>query len=183
MKPRPPPKATKGPTPRLPDGEYKIIFRSRSPSQAHELQRGSTTARGLHRAEDYGTGGRRKRSPAGPPRKQHISVSMPAETPARAYAALKSLCVREEQQEINANVPPPGDSRRGIVFNAYSCETDEEIYAEFRKRNPNLNVVRGRRLGKSRHMQGRSCRSEFDTWRVTFDSFFFMNVSRNAITL
>ncbi|KAK8758650.1 hypothetical protein V5799_003718 [Amblyomma americanum] len=63
-----------------------------------------------------------------------FTVSTLDKTRARTYAALKSLSVGEEKYEMNA------------------YETDEEIYAEFQKRNRNLNLVGGRQLGKSRHV-------------------------------
>ncbi|KAM7310606.1 hypothetical protein ISCGN_007514 [Ixodes scapularis] len=98
------------------------------------------------------------------PENNTFTISTPDEARARTYAALKSLSVGENTYEMNAYVPPPDDSRRGIVFNAYSYETDADIFDEFRKRNPNLNVVGGRRLGKSRHMIVTIAERELPRW-------------------
>lgn len=163
-KPRPPPKARKGPIPRLPDGEYKIVYRPRCPVKLTDFG----VAQILHAvctvqkiAEPVAIENDHLRIH---PENNTFTISTPDEARARTYAALKSLSVGENTYEMNAYVPPPDDSRRGIVFNAYSYETDAEIFDEFRKRNPNLNVVGGRRLGKSRHMIVTIAERELPRW-------------------
>ncbi|KAG0419494.1 hypothetical protein HPB47_004073 [Ixodes persulcatus] len=153
-KPRPPPKARKGPIPRLPDGEYKIVYRPRCPVKLTDFG----VAQILHAvctvqkiAEPVAIENDHLRIH---PENNTFTISTPDEARARTYAALKSLSVGENTYEMNA----------GIVFNAYSYETDAEIFDEFRKRNPNLNVVGGRRLGKSRHMIVTIAERELPRW-------------------
>ncbi|KAK8762424.1 hypothetical protein V5799_026309 [Amblyomma americanum] len=115
MKPRPPPKTRRDMITRLPDGEYKIVFRPRCPNIPGQVAAYNDDLR-IHQGNNT------------------FTVSTLDKTRARTYAALKSLSVGEEKYEMNA------------------YETDEEIYAEFQKRNRNLNLVGGRQLGKSRHV-------------------------------
>ncbi|KAG0440988.1 hypothetical protein HPB47_016089 [Ixodes persulcatus] len=163
-KPRPPPKARKGSIPWLPDGEYKIVYRPRCPVKLTDFG----VAQILHAvctvqkiAEPVAIANDHLRIH---PENNTFTIRTPDEARARTYAALKSLSVGENTYEMNAYVPPPDDSRRGIVFNAYSYETDAEIFDEFRKRNPNLNVVGGRRLSKSRHIIVTIAERELPRW-------------------
>lgn len=45
----------------------------------------------------------------------------------------------------------PNNSVRGIIFNAHSFESDDQIFNELRARNPTVYIVSTQRLGKTRH--------------------------------
>ncbi|KAH7965369.1 hypothetical protein HPB49_006577 [Dermacentor silvarum] len=46
----------------------------------------------------------------------------------------------------------PDDSIRGVVYKAYTDETDHDFQAELMKKNPDIPIVNARRLGSSRHL-------------------------------
>ncbi|KAH6936413.1 hypothetical protein HPB50_016785 [Hyalomma asiaticum] len=52
---------------------------------------------------------------------------------------------------VSAYVPAPDDSIRGLVYKAYTNETDHDINEEISRKNPQLPIVSARRLGNSRH--------------------------------
>ncbi|KAL1443917.1 hypothetical protein MTO96_045756 [Rhipicephalus appendiculatus] len=49
-------------------------------------------------------------------------------------------------------VPAPDDSIRGVVYKAYTDESDEYLQAELTKKNSDIPIVNARRLGSSRHL-------------------------------
>ncbi|KAL1481024.1 hypothetical protein MTO96_050539 [Rhipicephalus appendiculatus] len=49
-------------------------------------------------------------------------------------------------------VPAPDDSIRGVIYKAYTDESDEYLQAELTKKNSDIPIVNARRLGSSRHL-------------------------------
>ncbi|KAH6922582.1 hypothetical protein HPB50_016964 [Hyalomma asiaticum] len=87
------------------------------------------------------------------PIKKTITISTPDKARTNAHRTLELL--RSEDYSIDmpvsAYVPAPDDSIRGLVYNAYSNETDHDINEEISRKNPQLPIVSARRLGNSRH--------------------------------
>ncbi|KAL3252196.1 hypothetical protein MRX96_054899 [Rhipicephalus microplus] len=49
-------------------------------------------------------------------------------------------------------VPAPDDSIRGVVYKAYTDETDHNFQAPLMKKNLNIPMANARRLGSSKHL-------------------------------
>ncbi|KAL3257441.1 hypothetical protein MRX96_017062 [Rhipicephalus microplus] len=49
-------------------------------------------------------------------------------------------------------VPALDDSIRGVVYKAYTDETDHDLQAQLVKKNPDIPIVNARRLGSSKHL-------------------------------
>ncbi|KAL3205584.1 hypothetical protein MRX96_040760 [Rhipicephalus microplus] len=49
-------------------------------------------------------------------------------------------------------VPAPDDSIRGVVYKAYTDETNRDLQAQLMKKNPDIPIVNARRLGSSKHL-------------------------------
>ncbi|KAH7950238.1 hypothetical protein HPB49_021422 [Dermacentor silvarum] len=88
------------------------------------------------------------------PIKNTITASTPDRTRAEAYRSLEVL----KSLRYNMNLPvatyvtAPDDSIRGVVYKAYTDETDHDFQAELMKKNPDIPIVNARRLGSSRHL-------------------------------
>ncbi|KAH7936925.1 hypothetical protein HPB49_006435 [Dermacentor silvarum] len=87
------------------------------------------------------------------PIKNTITISTPDRTQADAYRTLESLRCEEHNIDIpvSAYVPAPDDSIRGLVYRAYTNETDQAIHDEIANKNLQLPIVNARRLGHSKH--------------------------------
>ncbi|KAH7981991.1 hypothetical protein HPB52_002523 [Rhipicephalus sanguineus] len=88
------------------------------------------------------------------PIKNTITISTPDQERVDAYRTIGQL--RSEKYNIDmpvsAYVPGPDDSVRGVVYKAYTDETDQAIQSELAKKNPQLPIVNARRLGSSKHL-------------------------------
>ncbi|KAL3258312.1 hypothetical protein MRX96_016700 [Rhipicephalus microplus] len=73
---------------------------------------------------------------------------------AEAYRSLEVL--RSQRYNINlpvaTYVPAPDDCIQGVVYKAYTDETDHDLQAQPMKKNPDIPVVNARRLGSSKHL-------------------------------
>ncbi|KAH7949427.1 hypothetical protein HPB49_009718 [Dermacentor silvarum] len=140
--------------PRLPSEHYKIVIRPRHPINlaniglAAILEAIQSTAKvDPARAEE-------EDQIRIHPIKNTITVSTPDRTRAEAYRSLEVL----KSLRYNMNlpvatyVPAPDDSIRGVVYEAYTDETDHDFQAELMKKNPDIPIVNARRLGSSRHL-------------------------------
>ncbi|KAH8040468.1 hypothetical protein HPB51_010705 [Rhipicephalus microplus] len=82
------------------------------------------------------------------------SVSTPDRIRAEAYHSLEVL--RSQRYNMNllvaTYVPAPDDSIRGVVYKAYTDETDHDLQAQLMKKNPDIPMVNARRLGSSKHL-------------------------------
>ncbi|XP_037561022.1 uncharacterized protein LOC119440156 [Dermacentor silvarum] len=151
---RPPKLPRRRPMPRLPSEHYKIVIRPRHPINlaniglAAILEAIQSTAKvDPARAEE-------EDQIRIHPIKNTITVSTPDRTRAEAYRSLEVL----KSLRYNMNlpvatyVPAPDDSIRGVVYKAYTDETDHDFQAELMKKNPDIPIVNARRLGSSRHL-------------------------------
>ncbi|KAH6943530.1 hypothetical protein HPB50_023168 [Hyalomma asiaticum] len=152
-KSRPPQLPRRKPMPRLPEEHYKILLRPKclvnltniglvalleaiyTTSKVDQAQAEQVEQVRVH------------------PIKNTITISTPDKARANAYRALGLL--RSEEYSIDmpvsAYVPAPDDSIRGLVYKAYTNETDHDINKEISRKNPQLPIVSARRLGNSRH--------------------------------
>ncbi|KAH7977719.1 hypothetical protein HPB49_003239 [Dermacentor silvarum] len=152
-KARPPRLPRRRPMPRLPEDDYKIVLR---PKCAVDLANiglvtlldaiHSTSKIDVEQAEQAD-------QVRVHPIKNTITISTPDRQRADAYRTITEL--RNEKYNIDmpvaAYVPAPDDSIRGVVYRAYTDETDETIQSELVSRNPQLPIVNARRLGNSKN--------------------------------
>lgn len=152
-KSRPPQLPRRKPMPRLPEEDYKIVLRPKcavnltniglialleaiyATSKINQAQAEQADQVRVH------------------PIKNTITISTPDRTRADAYRTLESLRCEEHNIDIpvSAYVPAPDDSIRGLVYRAYTNETDQAIHDEIANKNPQLPIVNARRLGNSKH--------------------------------
>ncbi|KAL1471354.1 hypothetical protein MTO96_023716 [Rhipicephalus appendiculatus] len=85
------------------------------------------------------------------PTNNTITVSTPDENSAMVYLKNTQLKVADQSCAIAVYAPAPDNSVRGIIFNAHSFESDNQIFNELRARNPTIDIVGARRLGKTIH--------------------------------
>ncbi|KAH7942044.1 hypothetical protein HPB49_020003 [Dermacentor silvarum] len=148
-KPRPPQLPRRKPMPRLPEEDYKIVLRPKcavnltniglialleaiyATSKINQAQAEQADQVRVHQI------------------KNTITISTPDRTRADAYRTLESLRCEEHNIDIpvSAYVPAPDDSIRGLVYRAYTNETDQAIHDEIANKNPQLPIVNARRLG------------------------------------
>ncbi|KAH7986663.1 hypothetical protein HPB49_025865 [Dermacentor silvarum] len=81
--------------------------------------------------------------------KHRKAASKPAEARPE-HASTQALHVQATRPP---QLPPPDDSIRGVVYKAYTDETDQDFQAELMKKNPDIPIVNSRRLGSSRHLK------------------------------
>ncbi|KAH7967224.1 hypothetical protein HPB49_023609 [Dermacentor silvarum] len=82
------------------------------------------------------------------------TIRKPERTRSDAYRTLGFLRCEKHNSDIpvSAYVPGPDDSIRGLVYRAYTNETDQAIRNEISKKNPQLPILNARRLGNSKHL-------------------------------
>ncbi|KAH7985286.1 hypothetical protein HPB52_024208 [Rhipicephalus sanguineus] len=150
---RPPPARKRRPLPRLPPEDYKIVLRPQGSLNLADLGPARLTE-ALCAAAAFD-------SPAVlhidqvciHPTNNTITVSTPDEKRAMAYLKITQLKVADQSCAMAVYAPAPDHSVRGIIFNAHSFESDNQIFNELRARNPTIDIVGARRLGKTRHFE------------------------------
>ncbi|KAL1454722.1 hypothetical protein MTO96_027776 [Rhipicephalus appendiculatus] len=146
---RPPQLPRRKPIPRLPSEHYKIVMRPRHPINlsnvglATLLEAIQTTAKvDPARAEE-------EDQVRIHPIKITLTVSTPDRSRADAYCSLEVL--RSQRYNMNlpvtTYVPAPDDSIRGVVYKAYTDESDEYLQAELMKKNSDIPIVNARKTG------------------------------------
>ncbi|KAL1470438.1 hypothetical protein MTO96_040435 [Rhipicephalus appendiculatus] len=147
---RPPQLPRRKPMPRLPREHYKIVIRPRHPINlsnvglATLLEAIQTTAKVDPARADEEDQVRIH------PIKNTLTVSTPDRSRADAYRLLEVL--RSQRYNMTTYVPAPDDSICGVVYKAYTDESDEYLQAELMKKNSDIPIVNARRLGSSRHL-------------------------------
>ncbi|KAH8021753.1 hypothetical protein HPB51_016817 [Rhipicephalus microplus] len=68
-----------------------------------------------------------------------------------AYFKITKVKIADQSCAMAVYAPAPDNSVRGIIFNAHTFESDGQIFNELRARNPTIDIVSARRLGKTRH--------------------------------
>ncbi|KAL1482897.1 hypothetical protein MTO96_013359 [Rhipicephalus appendiculatus] len=148
---RPPPAPKRRPLPRLPPEVYKIVLRPQGSLNLADLGPARLTE-ALCAAAGFD-------SPAVlnidqvriHPTNNTITVSTPDENRAMVYLKITQLKVADQSCAMAVYAPAPDNSVRGIIFNAHSFESDNQIFNELRARNPTIDIVGARRLGNTRH--------------------------------
>ncbi|KAH7956419.1 hypothetical protein HPB52_009258 [Rhipicephalus sanguineus] len=151
---RPPRLPRRKPMPRLPEEDYKIVLR---PKCAVDLTNIGLAAllESIHSTITIDVMQAEQADQVRVhPIKNTITISTPDRARADAYRTIGQL--RSEKYNIDmpvsAYVPAPDDSVRGVVYKAYTDETDQAIQSELAKKNPQLPIVNARRLGSSKHL-------------------------------
>ncbi|KAH7932009.1 hypothetical protein HPB52_025025 [Rhipicephalus sanguineus] len=148
---RPPPAPKRRPLPRLPPEDYKIVLRPQGSLNLADLGPARLTealcaAAAFDSPEVLHIDQVRIH-----PTNNTITVSTPDENRAMAYLKITQLQVADQSCAMAVYAPAPDNSVRGIIFNAHSFESDNQIFNELRARNPTIDIVGARRLGKTRH--------------------------------
>ncbi|KAH8008980.1 hypothetical protein HPB51_008551 [Rhipicephalus microplus] len=148
---RPPPAPKRRPMPRLPPEDYKIVLRPQG--SLHLADLGPTrlsealcATAGFDSPEVLHTDQMRIH-----PTNNTITVSTPDVNRAMAYLKITQVKIADQSCAMAAYVPAPDNSVRGIIFNAHSFESDDQIFNELRARNPTIDIVSARRRGKTIH--------------------------------
>ncbi|KAH7951318.1 hypothetical protein HPB52_007882 [Rhipicephalus sanguineus] len=151
---RPPRLPRRKPMPRLPEEDYKIVLR---PKCAVDLTNIGLAAllESIHSTITIDVMQAEQPDQVRVhPIKNTITIGTPDRARADAYRTIGQL--RSEKYNIDmpvsAYVPAPDDSVRGVVYKAYTDETDQAIQSELAKKNPQLPIVNARRLGSSKHL-------------------------------
>ncbi|KAH7967840.1 hypothetical protein HPB52_002911 [Rhipicephalus sanguineus] len=148
---RPPPAPKRRSLPRLPPEDYKIVLRPQGSLNLAGLGPARLTE-ALYAAAAFD-------SPAVlhidqvriHPTNNTVTVSTPDDNREMAYLKIAQLKVADQSCAMAAYAPATDDSVRGIIFNAHSFENNNQIFNELRARNPTIDIVGARRLGKTRH--------------------------------
>lgn len=85
------------------------------------------------------------------PTNNTITVSTPDVNHAVAYLKITKVKIADQSCAMAVYATAPNNSVRGIIFNAHSFESDDQIFNELRARNPTVYIVSTQRLGKTRH--------------------------------
>ncbi|KAH7945791.1 hypothetical protein HPB49_015658 [Dermacentor silvarum] len=152
-KARPPRLPRRRPMPRLPEDDYKIVLRPKCAVDIVNIGL-LTLLDAIHSTSKIDVEQAEQADQVRVhPIKNTITISTPDRQWADAYRTITEL--RNEKYNIDmpvaAYVPAPDDSIRGVVYRAYTDETDETIQSELVSRNSQLPIVNARRLGNSKN--------------------------------
>ncbi|KAH7985164.1 hypothetical protein HPB51_026859 [Rhipicephalus microplus] len=78
------------------------------------------------------------------PTNNTITVSMPDVNRAIAYLKITQVKTADQSCDVAVYAPAPDNLVRGIIFNAHSFESDNQIFNELRARNPTIDIVSAR---------------------------------------
>ncbi|KAH8009987.1 hypothetical protein HPB51_023442 [Rhipicephalus microplus] len=148
---RPPPAPKRRPLPRLPPEDYKIVLRP--PGSLHlgylgpaRLSEALCAAAGFDSTAVFHIDQMRIH-----PTNNTITVSTSDVNHAMAYLKITKMKIADQSCAMAVYAPAPDNSVRGII-NVHSFESDDQIFNELRVRNPVVDIVSARRLGKTRHL-------------------------------
>ncbi|KAG0434797.1 hypothetical protein HPB47_018880 [Ixodes persulcatus] len=151
-KKRPPDPRRKASLPRLPASDYKIVCRPRgwnlNTFVPRQLQRAACDA--VHVSFDVA---QTEDSARVNPTNNTLTNSTPDRQRAAAYASLQTLRIEGRDFEVASYVAAPGDSVRGVIYQAFNGSSPDEVRQGFMNRNPGVIVVDARRLGQSKSIQ------------------------------
>ncbi|CAN7939679.1 unnamed protein product [Ixodes hexagonus] len=151
-KKRPPALRRKAPLPRLPAGDYKIVYRPRgwnlNTFVPRQLERAACDA--VHVPFDVA---QTEDSVRVNSTNNTLTISTPDRQRAAAYASLQTLRIEGRDFEVASSVAAPDDSVRGIIYQAFDGSSPDEVRQGFMNRNPGVIVVDARRLGRSKSIQ------------------------------
>ncbi|KAH8029720.1 hypothetical protein HPB51_003555 [Rhipicephalus microplus] len=148
---RPPPAPKRRPLPRLPPEDYKIVLRPQGLLHLADLGP-ARLSEALCAAAIFDS-----------PEVLHtdqmcihqtnntITVSTPDANREMASLKITQVKIADQSCAMAVYAPAPDNSVRGIIFNARSFESDDQIFNELRACNPTIDIVSARRLGKTRH--------------------------------
>lgn len=148
---RPPPPTKKRPLPRLPTEDYKIVFRPQGTVDLNAVGPAKLAMAIYNAAKIDGRLAITADQVRIHPTNNTVTISTPEKERAFLYAKIQTLTIDSNAIRVATYAPAPDDSVRGIIYRAYSHETDSEILAELQARNPDLPVVAARRMGRTRH--------------------------------
>ncbi|KAH8039808.1 hypothetical protein HPB51_009000 [Rhipicephalus microplus] len=148
---RPPPAPKRRPLPRSPPENYKIVLRPQGSLHLANLgparlSEALCAAAGFDSPEVLHANQMRIH-----PTNHAITVSTPDVNHAMAYLKITQVKIADQSCAMAVYAPAPNNSVRGIIFNAHSFESDDKIFNELRARNPTIDIVSARRLGKTSH--------------------------------
>ncbi|XP_065302332.2 uncharacterized protein [Dermacentor albipictus] len=148
---RPPPPTKKRPLPRLPSDDLKIVLRPQGTLNLHTVGP-ARLAVAIYAAANVDqrlavTADQVRMHPTN----NTVTVSTPDSARAVSYAKVRAITIDTTEVPVAAYAPAPDNSVRGILYRAYSYESDAEIFAELRARNPDIPIVAARRMGQTRH--------------------------------
>ncbi|KAL3204661.1 hypothetical protein MRX96_011648 [Rhipicephalus microplus] len=140
--------------PRLPSEHYKIVIRPRHPINLSNIGL-ATLVEAIQNTAKVDPARAEEEDPIRiHPIKNTLTISAPGRIRAEAYHSLEVL----KSQRYNMNfpvatyVPAPDDSIRGVVYEAYTDETDHDLQAQLMKKNPDIPIVNARGLGSSKQL-------------------------------
>ncbi|KAL3198799.1 hypothetical protein MRX96_044269 [Rhipicephalus microplus] len=151
---RPPQLPRRRPMPRLPSEHYKIVVRPRHPINLSNIGLATPIEAIQNTAKVDPAQVEKEDQIIIHPIKNTLTVSTPDRIRAESYRSLEVL----RSQRYNKNlpvatyVPAPDDSIRGVVYKAYTDETDHDLQAQLVKKNPDIPIVNARRVGSSNHL-------------------------------
>ncbi|KAH7939321.1 hypothetical protein HPB52_010882 [Rhipicephalus sanguineus] len=151
---RPPQLPRRRPMPRLPSEHYKIVIRPRHPINLSNIGLATLLEAIQNSAKVDPARAEEEDQIRIHPIKNTLTVSTPDRIRAEAYRSLEVLRSQRYNMSlpVATYVPAPDDSIRGVVYKAYTDETDHDLQAELMKKNPDIPIVNARRLGSSRHL-------------------------------
>ncbi|KAH8036491.1 hypothetical protein HPB51_000687 [Rhipicephalus microplus] len=142
------------PMPRLPSEHYKIVIRPRHPINLSNIGL-ATLLEAIQNTAKVDPAQAEEEDKIGiHPIKNTLTVSTPHRIRAEAYRSLEVL--RSQRYNMNLSVatyvPAADDSICGVVYKAYTDETDHDLQVQLMKKNTDILIVNARRLGSSKHL-------------------------------
>ncbi|KAH8029436.1 hypothetical protein HPB51_000430 [Rhipicephalus microplus] len=139
---RPPKLPRRRPMPRLPSEHYQIVIRPRHPLNLSNTVL-ATPLEAIQNTAKVDPARAEEDQIRIHPIKNTLTVSTPDRIRAKAYRSLEVL--RSQRYNMNlpvaTYVPVPDGSIRGVVYKAYTDETDHDLQAQLMKKNPDIPIV------------------------------------------
>lgn len=141
-----PPLHPKKRLPRLPEEDYKIIYRPTGGVDftrytEKSIRHAIATASGITATEADKDQSRTNSA------KNVFTISTPVQANALRYVTVKQIKIEGKDVIMTSYIAPPDRALQGIIYRAYDGETQQEMMTEFHKRNPE--IVQARTMGRT----------------------------------
>ncbi|KAH6929866.1 hypothetical protein HPB50_006429 [Hyalomma asiaticum] len=138
----------RGPIPRLPIDDYKVIYRpnagvSMAAFTERELRAALLDSSGLTESNTQGDLTRTNLL------KNVFTMSTACQERVIKYAQIRQITLRGKKIEIQAYIAPPDRAIQGIIYRAHNGESPQEILRELRRSNPLVPIVQARDMGRT----------------------------------
>ncbi|KAL3243046.1 hypothetical protein MRX96_020722 [Rhipicephalus microplus] len=140
--------------PRLPSEHYKIVIRPRHPINLSNIGLATLLEAIQNTAKVDPAQAEEEDKIEIRPIRNTLTVSTPHRIRAEAYRSLEVL--RSQKYNMNLSVATyvlaADDSICGVVYKAYTDETDHDLQVQLMKKNTDIHIVNATRLGSSKHL-------------------------------